>query len=173
MGPRWGEGHRLSYRRRESSLNHQLMAGSELLRCPRFGENARASARFSTFLYRTRKLRTAWRRGGIRTPETLQASMDELGASLAHYSAGKKASVLERICRLGFGSASGLSDSLSSTLTRIWVRSHQTKVWSSNLSFRDVFDLRLSARWSTRAGPPSCRWPGTSGPSEEDPTGPT
>ena len=58
------EGHRLGSRQRESSINQLLTAESELLPYPRVEENARTCALFSSFLQRTRKSWTGWRREG-------------------------------------------------------------------------------------------------------------
>ncbi len=68
VGRLWGEGHRLDSRQRESSINQLLTAESKLLRCPQIEENARRCALFSSFLWRTRNLRTGWRRGGDSNP---------------------------------------------------------------------------------------------------------
>jgi hypothetical protein len=61
-------GHRLDCRQRESSINRLLKPESKLLRCPQVEGNARAFALFSSFLSRTRKSRTGWRRGGDSNP---------------------------------------------------------------------------------------------------------
>jgi hypothetical protein len=63
-----GKGHRLGSQRRESSINQLLTAESRLLRCPETEENGRTCATFSSAPQRTRKLRTAWRRGGDSNP---------------------------------------------------------------------------------------------------------
>src|SRR5258708_26723398 len=68
VGRLWGEGHRLDSRQRESSINQLLTAESKLLRCPQIEENARRWALFSSFLWRTRNLRTGCRRGGDPNP---------------------------------------------------------------------------------------------------------
>ena len=62
------KGHRLDSRPRESSRTRLLTVESQLLRCPHSKENARACALSSSLPYRTRNLRTGWRRGGDSNP---------------------------------------------------------------------------------------------------------
>src|SRR5258708_6575277 len=68
MSGGFAKGHRLDSRQRESTFNQLLLSETEILRCPQVGQNPRTRALFSSFLQRTRKQRTPWRREGDLNP---------------------------------------------------------------------------------------------------------
>jgi hypothetical protein len=97
----------------KTSRKSPKSAGKSVLRCHDLRETARNGAFFGRSGQICEWRRTRWRSGVNSNPRCRQALYGRnSGPSLAHYSARQKASVPERICSPGFGSAPALSDSL-------------------------------------------------------------